>query len=85
MKAMIPHHSIAILTSERAEIIEAQVKEIAEMKLLLADIEANGEQGDGTALPPRTAALTPKLEAEAKATLERPVTAEMEEELDPGS
>ena len=97
MKAMIPHHSIAILTSERAEIsdprvraladeiIEAQVKEIAEMKLLLADIEANGELGDGTALPPRTAALTPKLEAEAKATLERPVTAEMEEELDPGS
>jgi hypothetical protein len=96
MKAMIPHHSIAILTSERAEIsdprvraladeiIEAQVKEIAEMKLLLADIEANGELGDGTALPPRTAALTPKLEAEAKASLERPVTAEMEEELDPG-
>ena len=54
------------------------------MKLLLADIEANGELGDGTALPPRTAALTPKLEAEAKASLERPVTAEMEEELDPG-
>lgn len=97
MKAMIPHHSIAILTSERAEIsdprvraladeiIEAQVKEIAEMKLLLADIEANGELGDGTALPPRTAALTPRLEAEAKASLERPATAEMEEELDPGS
>ncbi|UYH56201.1 DUF305 domain-containing protein [Qipengyuania sp. SS22] len=96
MKAMIPHHSIAILTSERAEIsdprvraladeiIEAQVKEITEMKLLLADIEANGELGDGTALPPRTAALTPQLEAEAKASLERPVTAEVEEELDPG-
>ena len=96
MKAMIPHHSIAILTSERAEIsdprvraladkiIEAQVKEIAEMKLLLADIEANGELGDGTALPPRTAALTPRLEAEAKASLGRPVTAEIEEELDPG-
>lgn len=96
MKAMIPHHSIAVLTSERASIsdprvrkladsiIEAQVKEIAEMKLLLADIEANGEMGDGTALPPRTAALTPALEAEAKQAVERPVTQVMEAELDPG-
>ncbi|QDT60659.1 hypothetical protein SV7mr_31830 [Stieleria bergensis] len=51
MKAMIPHHSIAILTSERAEIsdprvreladeiIEAQRREIAEMKQLIADLE----------------------------------------------
>ena len=51
MKAMIPHHSIAILTSERAEIsdprvreladaiIETQRKEIAEMKALIADLE----------------------------------------------
>jgi uncharacterized protein (DUF305 family) len=51
MRAMIPHHSIAILTSERAqiedprvreladEIIDAQVKEIAEMKALIADLE----------------------------------------------
>ena len=50
MKAMIPHHSIAILTSERAhirdprvrqladEIIEAQVREIEEMKKLIADM-----------------------------------------------
>ena len=97
MKAMIPHHSIAVLTSERARIsdprvrkladgiIEAQVKEIAEMKLLLADIEANGEMGDGTPLPARTAALTPDLEAEAKKAVERPVTPEMEAELDPGA
>ena len=54
MKAMIPHHSIAILTSERARIsdprvreladgiIETQRKEIAEMKALIADIETNG-------------------------------------------
>ena len=54
MKAMIPHHSIAILTSERAgiedvrvrelaeEIIEAQKREIAEMEWLIADIEENG-------------------------------------------
>jgi hypothetical protein len=51
MKAMIPHHSIAILTSRRAqisdprvrklahEIIEAQEREIAEMKYLIADLE----------------------------------------------
>ncbi|MFO7543865.1 MAG: DUF305 domain-containing protein [Trueperaceae bacterium] len=51
MKAMIPHHSIAILTSERAQIddprvrdladriIEAQIAEIAEMKSLIAELE----------------------------------------------
>ena len=50
MRAMIPHHSIAILTSERAHIsdprvrkladgiIEAQRKEIAEMKALIRDL-----------------------------------------------
>ena len=54
MSAMIPHHSIAVLTSERAHIrdkrvqelansiITAQRKEIAEMEWLIADIEANG-------------------------------------------
>ncbi|EDL63141.1 DUF305 domain-containing protein [Bacillus sp. SG-1] len=56
MEAMIPHHSIAILTSERAEIedprvkelskeiIEAQRKEIAEMKSLIEDIEEQEEE-----------------------------------------
>ena len=51
MKAMIPHHSIAIMTSERAEItdprvrkladqiIESQRREIAEMKALIAELE----------------------------------------------
>ena len=51
MKAMIPHHSIAILTSERAEIsdprvrkladeiIKAQRLEIDEMKALIADLQ----------------------------------------------
>ena len=55
MKAMIPHHSIAILTSERANIsdvrvreladsiIEAQRREIKEMEWLLDDIATNGE------------------------------------------
>lgn len=51
MRAMIPHHSIAILTSERAgisdprardladRIIETQREEIGEMKALIADLE----------------------------------------------
>jgi len=51
IKAMIPHHSIAILTSERAqisdprvrkladEIIDAQRREIAEMKSLINELE----------------------------------------------
>ncbi len=51
MKAMIPHHSIAILTSERAHIsdprvrkladgiIESQRREIAEMKTLINDLQ----------------------------------------------
>jgi uncharacterized protein (DUF305 family) len=54
MRAMIPHHSIAILTSERAtiddvrvreladEIITSQQREIAEMDWLIDDIGANG-------------------------------------------
>lgn len=51
MEAMIPHHSIAILTSERADIedpevkklandiIEAQKKEIEEMKKMIARLK----------------------------------------------
>ena len=51
MKAMIPHHSIAILTSERIQdpevkklaedIIKAQEKEIAEMKAMIKRLENN--------------------------------------------
>lgn len=56
MRAMIPHHSIAIMTSERARISDPRVrkladgiaatqrKEIAEMEALIADIERNGPQ-----------------------------------------
>ena len=52
MRAMIPHHSIAVMTSERAQIrdprvrkladgiIEAQRREIAEMRYLIADVSA---------------------------------------------
>jgi hypothetical protein len=55
MRGMIPHHSIAILTSERAgirdvrvraladQIVEAQRREIAEMEWLLQDIAEHGE------------------------------------------
>ncbi len=55
MSAMIPHHSIAIMTSTRANLSDprvqgladsiayAQDKEIAEMRYLIADITANGE------------------------------------------
>lgn len=54
MEGMIPHHSIAILTSERAkikdirvrkladQIIKAQRKEIMEMEWLIKDIKENG-------------------------------------------
>lgn len=68
MNAMIPHHSIAILTSERAdikdarvrqladEIIEAQRREIREMKWLIEDIRENGiaateEEADARPVP----------------------------------
>ncbi len=66
MRAMIPHHSIAILTSERSgiedvrvcdlavEIIEAQRREIDEMSWLIDDIDANG-------------AATTRADAEARA------------------
>ncbi|SFE94266.1 DUF305 domain-containing protein [Blastococcus tunisiensis] len=55
MSAMIPHHSLAVTRSERADIddvrvcrlavdiIVAQEKEIAEMEWLIEDIKQNGE------------------------------------------
>jgi hypothetical protein len=55
MEGMIPHHSIAVLTSERAEIedlrvrqlgdeiIEGQRREIKEMEWLISDIRENGK------------------------------------------
>lgn len=53
MKAMIPHHSIAVLTSSRADIkdpevkqlaediIKAQKKEIEQMKAMIKRLESN--------------------------------------------
>ena len=54
MEAMIPHHSIAILTSERSQIVDPRVRELAdeiilaqrreikEMEWLIEDIRENG-------------------------------------------
>lgn len=63
MKAMIPHHSIAIMTSERAHIkdpqvrkladgiIDAQVREITEMNRHIARLEANPPPSGAPDLP----------------------------------
>lgn len=76
MKSMIPHHSIAINNARRATIsdprvrelangiIESQVREILAMKMLLDDIDANGERG-ASAIPPRTAEVTPEMRQKA--------------------
>jgi hypothetical protein len=81
MQAMIPHHSIAINNARKAkisdprvreladEIIASQVREIAEMKLLIDDIGRNGVRGDRP-LPPRTAAVTSDMAAEIRAAVE---------------
>lgn len=73
MKAMIPHHSIAINNARKASIsdprvrkladgiIESQVREIAEMKLLIDDISRNGGRGK-TELPARSTEITPEME-----------------------
>ena len=78
MKSMIPHHSIAINNARKATIsdprvrkladgiIESQVREIAEMKLLIDDIERNGDRGQ-TKLPPRSAEVTPDMERQIRA------------------
>lgn len=63
MEAMIPHHSIAIMTSERAHIkdpevrkladgiIDAQVREIEEMNRHIARLRAHPTPGDAPDLP----------------------------------
>lgn len=73
MQAMIPHHSIAINNASKAHItdprvrkladgiIKSQVREIAEMKLLIADIQKNGSRGK-TELPARPATVTPDMQ-----------------------
>lgn len=75
MKAMIPHHSIAIMTSERAhirdprvrrladQIIEAQIREIDEMRNLLQAIERNPIPSGAPDLPARSARAEPSGQA----------------------
>lgn len=77
MKSMIPHHSIAINNARKAsisdprvrrladQIIESQVREIAEMKLLIDDITRNGERGT-TKLPARSTEVSPEMESEIR-------------------
>ena len=77
MKAMIPHHSIAINNARKADIrdprvrkladriIASQVREIREMQLLVDDIQRNGRRGD-TSLPARPAVVTPDMEPEIR-------------------
>jgi hypothetical protein len=77
MKSMIPHHSIAINNSRKAsiadprvrrladKIIESQIREIAEMKLLIADINTHGTRGDKP-LQARPATVTPDMQSEIR-------------------
>ena len=81
MKAMIPHHSIAINNARRAEIsdprvraladeiIASQVREIAEMKVLIEDIDRNGERGTAP-LPARPAEVSPDMLPEIRNAVE---------------
>lgn len=77
MRSMIPHHSIAVNNASRATItdprvrkladgiIQSQITEIAEMQLLIRDIEQNGSRGS-TPLAPASTALTAEMEAKAR-------------------
>lgn len=87
MKAMIPHHSIAINNAVRADIRDPrvrylanritrdQVKEIAEMKMLLRDIERQGRRGTEP-LVARPARLDAKGAQEARDLLSGKLLAE---------
>jgi hypothetical protein len=80
MKAMIPHHSIAVNNARKAdirdprvreladEIIASQVREIRQMELLLDDIASHGRRGNAP-LPARPAELTPDMEREVQAAV----------------
>jgi hypothetical protein len=96
MQAMIPHHSIAILTSERAgiedprvrkladEIIAAQRKEIAEMKYLIRALDREGPRAGVEPSRPAddaAAADAVNLADVAKADLEPLTGAEMQRML----
>jgi hypothetical protein len=64
MAAMIPHHSIAIMTSQRSELTDARVqklareielaqnREVAEMRFLIAELDRGGDVGEIYEDPP---------------------------------
>ena len=93
MRAMIPHHSIAIMTSERAqirdprvrkladEIIEAQRREIAEMQFLIAEA-ARGNVAESVYRdpPPRIGTVADALRNTLLARLDPTPMAEAEAE-----
>lgn len=70
MKAMIPHHSIAILTSERAQItdprvreladgiIETQREEIQQMNQLIEFLEVQEDEEERSSKPQKSADFT---------------------------
>lgn len=76
MQSMIPHHSIAINNARKAsisdplvrkladQIIEGQVKDL-EMKMLIEDIERNGERGQQP-LPAASTEITDEMRSEAE-------------------
>lgn len=95
MRAMIPHHSIAVLTSERAqiadprvrkladEIIAAQRREIAEMKYLIRAVDQEGAKDQAALGPDAPPAVVPAAEAIRQAELARVDLAELDQaELD---
>jgi uncharacterized protein (DUF305 family) len=77
MKAMIPHHSIAINNARKADIRDPrvryladritrdQLKEIVEMKMLLEDIDNHGRRAN-IPLSAASATLSPKSAQEAR-------------------
>ncbi|MBD8065107.1 DUF305 domain-containing protein [Devosia sp. PTR5] len=85
MQSMIPHHSIAINNARKASIsdprvrkladniIKAQVKEILQMKMLIADIEQNGERGQQP-LPAAATEITDDMRSEAEKLVNGPQT-----------
>jgi hypothetical protein len=83
MRSMIPHHSIAINNARKStitdprvreladQIIRAQVLEINAMERLIEDIEANGAQGTGEALPPQSTEITEEMRREIEDLVNR--------------
>ena len=81
MRSMIPHHSIAINNARKAAIsdprvreladgiIEAQVLEILQMRMLIDDIQSDGERGD-VRLPPRSTEITEEMISAAENLVE---------------